>query len=78
VKDIVIVGLLLVAFAWLITIHVTIVVGLAKKQPRWRALVAFVLPVLAPYWAYKEGMRTRTYLWAGGIAVYLVARLLAG
>ena len=76
-KDIVVVALLVLAFAWLVTVHVTIVFGLAKKQPRWRAAAAFVLPVLAPYWAFREQMRVRAGMWVGGIVVYLIAGLLS-
>ena len=76
-KDTIVIGLLVVALAWLITVHVTIAVGLAKKPPRWRALVAFVVPVIAPYWAWREQMRTRAAMWMGGVVVYLVALLLA-
>lgn len=76
-KDIVVVALLVLAFAWLVTVHVTIVFGLAKRSPRWRAAVAFVVPVLAPYWAYREQMRVRAGMWVGGVAVYLVAMLMS-
>jgi hypothetical protein len=76
-KDIVVVATLLVAFAFAITVHVTIGVGLLRRQPRWRALVAFVVPPFAPYWAWREHMRVRAQLWIGGVLVYLVALLLA-
>lgn len=76
-KDMIVGGLVLVAFAWLVTVHVTIVFGLAKKPPRYRALVAFFVPVLAPYWAFREQMRIRAGLWVGGVAVYLIALLLS-
>ena len=76
-KDMIVIGLLVVAFAWLVTVHVTIVFGLAKKDPKWRAAVAFIVPVLAPYWAFKEQMRVRAGLWVGGIVVYLIAVLMS-
>lgn len=76
-KDIIVVGLLLVAFALLITVHVTIVFGLAKKQPRWRAPVAFFVPVLAPVWAFQERMRVRAGIWVGAVVLYLIALLLS-
>ncbi|MFO0737102.1 MAG: hypothetical protein U0270_14535 [Labilithrix sp.] len=76
-KDIIVVALLVLAFAWLVTVHVTIVFGLAKKLPRWRAPVAFFVPVLAPYWAFREHMRVRAGLWVGGVVVYLVALLMS-
>lgn len=76
-KDLLVVALLVLAFAWLLTVHVTIVFGLARKEPKWRAAVALVLPVLAPYWAFREQMRVRAGLWIGGIVVYVVALLLS-
>jgi hypothetical protein len=77
VKDIIVVALLVLAFAWLVTVHVTIVFGLAKKHPRWRAAAAFFVPVLAPYWAFREHMRVRAGMWVGGIVVYLIAVLMS-
>lgn len=76
-KDIIVVALVVVAFAWVVTMHVAIAFGLARRKPRWRALVAFVLVVPAPYWAWREQMRTRAGLWVFGVAVYLVALFLA-
>jgi hypothetical protein len=77
VKDIVVVALLIVAFAFVVTMHVAIVLALAKRKPRWRALAAFVVPPLAPYFAWKEHMRKRMAFWTVGLAVYLVMLLLA-
>ncbi|MBX3199181.1 MAG: hypothetical protein KF894_13705 [Labilithrix sp.] len=76
-KDIVIVALLVVAFALVITTHVAIAIGLAKRTPRWRGAVALVLPPLAPYWAWQERMRTRVGLWAGGLLLYVIMLVLA-
>lgn len=76
-KDIVVVALLVLAFASLVTTHVAIAFGLLRRRPRWRAVVALALPPLAPYWAWREQMRTRAALWVGALAVYAVALLLA-
>lgn len=76
-KDMIVVGLLIVAFAMLFTVHVTIVFGLARRPPRWRAPVAFFVPVLAPFWAFQERMRVRAAIWVGAIVLYLVALLLS-
>lgn len=76
-KDIIIVALLVSAFAFVLTTHVAIAYGLLKRRPRWRAPVALVLPPLAPYWAWKEHMRVRTFLWIGGIIVYVAALIAA-
>jgi hypothetical protein len=77
VRDIVVVALVIVGFAWLVTMHVVLTFGLARRTPRWRALVAFAVPPLAPYFAWREHMRTRVWLWIVGIVVYLVALTLA-
>lgn len=66
------------AFGILVTAHVSLVVGLLLRRPRWRGLVALVLPPLAPYWGYETGLRLRTLVWVGAVCVYAVARILAG
>ncbi len=76
-KDIVLVACVVLAFAFLVTAHVAIVVGLIGKTPRWRAPAAFFLAPLAPYWAWHERMRVRAGLWVGGLVVYVVARIAA-
>ena len=76
-KDLIVVALLVVAFAFVVTMHVAIAFGLAKRRPRWRALVAFVVPPFAPYWAWQEHMRKRMGFWIGGVVVYVAALILA-
>lgn len=76
-KDIVVTALCILGFATTITAHVAIVLGLALRPPRWRALVAFVLLVPGPYWAWRERMRVRVVFWAVGLLVYLVGLVLA-
>ena len=63
-------------FAVAVTAHVTIVVGLAARRPRVRALVALVLVPLAPYWAVRERMRVRAAAWGIGVVAYGLARWL--
>jgi hypothetical protein len=75
--DFVVVGLLVLAFAWLVTMHVAITVGLAQRRPRWRALVGLVVVPFAPYWAWRERMRTRVWLWGASAVLYLIALGLA-
>jgi hypothetical protein len=70
--------LLIFSFALLVTAHVALAVGLALRRPRWRGLLALVVPPLAPYWGMEERMRLRSLLWVGSLAVYLVARVAAG
>jgi hypothetical protein len=67
---------LVLAFAALVTAHVTIVAGLLARRPRWRAPVALVVAPLAPYWAW-QAMRARALVWVAAAAAYVVALLLA-
>jgi hypothetical protein len=67
---------MIVAFAWVVTTHVAIAFGLLLRRPRWRAVVALALVLPGVYWAWREQMRTRVWLWAGGVVVYLVLLVL--
>jgi hypothetical protein len=69
-RDAIVVGGLVLAFATLVTVHVAIVLGLAWKSPRWRALAAFLVPPLAPYWALQSGMVVRGAIWIGSVVLY--------
>jgi hypothetical protein len=69
-RDAVIAGGLLLAFATLVTVHVAITFGLAQQSPRWRALLAFFIPPLAPYWALRLGMTLRGTIWVAAVLVY--------
>jgi hypothetical protein len=73
VKDLIVVATLVIALASLLTVHVTIAVGLAWRPPRWRALAALLVPPLAPLWAWRERMRVRTIVWVAALALYVVA-----
>ena len=68
---------LLVAFAILVTTHLTLVIGLASRPPRWRALVALVAAPLAPYWGRNAKMNARASLWVASAVAYIILRLLA-
>jgi len=69
-KDGILVGGLVLAFAVLVTVHVAIVLGLAWRDPRWHALAAFFVPPLAPYWAFRSGMKVRGGIWIGSVVLY--------
>ncbi|MGH7296622.1 MAG: hypothetical protein ACRELB_16910 [Polyangiaceae bacterium] len=68
--------LLVVAFAVLVTVHVALVFGLAKRRPRWRAGAALLVPPLAPVWGWS-GLRARAVLWLVAAVSYAVLRVLA-
>ncbi|MDB4935877.1 MAG: hypothetical protein JWP87_2849 [Labilithrix sp.] len=73
----IVVGTLVVAFALFITAHVAITFGLAFRPPRWRALAAFLVAPLAPYWAWREHMRVRAGIWAAALILYVVATIVS-
>ncbi len=68
---------LVVAFAALATAHVTLVIGLASRTPRWRAAAAALVVPLAPFWGFRAGMRARSAIWMASAVVYAMARWLA-
>jgi hypothetical protein len=53
--------------------HVTLVIGLLRREPRWRGLVGLLVPPLAAYWGYEAKLRGRVTLWVASLAVYLVS-----
>lgn len=61
---------LIVAFATLISLHVATVYGLARRRHAAKAVGAFFLPPLAPYWAFTHGMRARSIAWLVSAALY--------
>jgi hypothetical protein len=76
-RDAIVLGAVVAAFAALVTAHVTIAIGLARRRPRWRALVALVVPPLAPAWALSGRMTVRGVVWIASALGYLVALALA-
>jgi hypothetical protein len=73
--DLVVFVALVVAFALLVTVHVALAARLVLKHPRWRGLVAFIVPPLAPYWGMEAGMKKLATLWIVALSVYVVARI---
>jgi hypothetical protein len=78
-NDMILVAVLVLAFATAVTAHVTLGFGLARIAPRWHALVAFVVPPLAPLWGLRARPRmiVRSVAWIVGVVVYVIARSLA-
>ena len=66
-------AVLVVSFAILVTTHVTLAFGLARRAPAGKALLAFVVAPLAPWWGWRAHMRVRGLLWMAASAVYVVA-----
>ena len=64
---------LVLAFAALLTAHLTLAVGLVRRAPRWHGLVALLVAPLAPWWGWQARMRVRGVLWIAAAAVYVTA-----
>jgi hypothetical protein len=78
VKDALITVALAVGLASLITVHVALSVRiLLRQRPRWRGLVAFVVPPLAVIWAFRAGWKATALLWLGAMALYAAALMVA-
>ncbi len=74
-RDAIVLGALLGAFAAAVTFHLTLVVGLVRRPPRARGPIALLLPPLALYWGWREHMRVRSIGWVVSVALYVTARL---
>jgi len=70
-RDELVAGVLVLAFATLVTTHVTLVVWLATRPPRWRAAAALVVVPLAPIWGWRES-RKRSVVWIASAVIYVV------
>jgi hypothetical protein len=77
VSDRIVLGAIVLAFAVWATAHVTLLFGLVTRKPRGRALIALVLPPLAPYWGLHSGMPIRAWIWFLAAVVYAAARVFA-
>ena len=69
--DFALIGTLSTAVGLHLVAHVTLVIGLFRRAPWWRGLVALLVPPLAPYWGYEAHLRKRVTLWMVTLAVYL-------
>jgi hypothetical protein len=52
--------------------HVALVVALARRRAWKHALLALVVPPLAPWWGYRAGLRVATIAWCAALALYAV------
>jgi hypothetical protein len=57
--------------------HLALVAGLARKRMWWHAVVAFVVPPLAPWWGYRAGLRVATIAWCAALALYAAGVVVA-
>ncbi len=71
--DFVLLGLISSAFGLYVVGHVILVIGLLRRRPWWRGLVALVVPPLAPFWGYEAGLRSAVLLWIVSLVVYVAS-----
>ena len=71
--DFALLALISVAVGLHLVAHVTLVIGLLRREPWWHGLVAFLVPPLAPYWGYEAKLRGRVTLWVATLAIYLAS-----
>jgi hypothetical protein len=78
VKDTLVLAGLVLGFATLVTVHVALAARLVlRERPRWKGLVAFVVPPLAVIWGFRAGYRLNAVLWLVAVVVYLIARIVS-
>lgn len=78
VRDKIVLAVLVVGFATLLTAHIWLAARLTMHaRPRWRGLVALVVPPLAPLWGFREGWKVTAIIWLSAVAVYAGALIAA-
>jgi hypothetical protein len=77
IRDVVVLVVLVTAFAVLATVHCALAFAIGRRASLGRALVAFVLPPLAPWWGWRHGLRVRSSVWIASALAYAVARVLS-
>jgi hypothetical protein len=65
------------ALAVFLAAHVALVAGLAQKRTWGRAVVALLVPPLAPWWGYRAGLRVATIAWCAALALYTLGVVVA-
>jgi hypothetical protein len=65
------------ALAVFVAAHVVLAAGLARRGGHVRAVVAFLVPPLAPWWGYRAGLRIATIVWCAALAVYTLGIVVA-
>jgi hypothetical protein len=73
-SDAVLLAGMVLGSALAITAHLTIFVGLLRREPRWRALLALVAVPAAPVLAIQARFWVRAVAWVLGAAAYVAAR----
>ncbi len=75
--DVLLLLLLVGAFALLVTAHVALFAALLHGPRPWRGVLALLVPPTAPYLGWREGLRAWPVTWLIALATYGAALLLA-
>ncbi len=75
--DVLLLLLLVGAFALLVTAHVALFAVLVRGQHPWHGVLALLVPPTAPYLGWRDGLRAWPVTWLVALAAYGVALLLA-
>jgi len=77
VNDELLLGILLLSFAIFATTHVVVAGRLMwRVKPRYRGLIALLVPPLALVWAFRQKWRVLCWTWLGSVLAYAVVRLI--
>jgi hypothetical protein len=63
---------LAVALVAFVAAHFTLVAGIARRGPWWRAPAALLVAPLAPWWGWHLGMHRSTIAWGAALAAYAI------
>jgi hypothetical protein len=55
----------------LLSTHLALSVGLARRGPWQRGLVAFLVPPLAPLWGYHGKLHKRSLIWIVALVIHI-------
>ena len=69
--DLALIITLVVSAGVLLSTHVSLSVGLARKGPWQRGLIAFVVPPLVPFWGYHGKLHTRSLIWIIAVTIHI-------
>lgn len=68
--EMLVLSVLVGSFALWVTVHVAVVTGLFARGGPWRALVALLVPPMAPVWGLRHGLVARSLVWLGACCLY--------
>ncbi|MEJ7728897.1 MAG: hypothetical protein WKG00_06755 [Polyangiaceae bacterium] len=74
--DAILLAAMVLGSALAVTAHLAIFIGLLRRPPRWRAVVALLAAPAAPVFAVQERFWVRAAAWVLGVVAYVAARVI--